>query len=151
MQRAQRDTRRQVMLRKLAACVFGSIALIALAASAAPATAAPEPLVIQVMKGQTALTPDGTVLVPIRARCYPPLDAFEIDVSVEQGSSFGSTILGQPEAPLCDGRWHRMVVTVAAETGGFVVGTATVGSFIGAFDPNVGDVDATDDVTVKLK
>jgi hypothetical protein len=114
-------------------------------------TAAPEPLVIQVMKGQTALTPDGTVLVPIRAHCYPPLDAFEIDVSVEQGSSFGSTILGQAEAPLCDGRWHKMVVTVAAEAGGFVAGTATVRSFIGGFDPNDGDVDATDDVTVKLK
>jgi hypothetical protein len=116
-----------------------------------PSAAAPEPLVIQVMKGQTALMPDGTVFVPIRARCYPPLDAFEIDVSVNQGTSFGSTILGQAEAPPCDGRWHRIAVTVAAETGGFAAGPATIGSFIGAFDPRDGDVDATDDVTVKLK
>lgn len=139
------------MLRKFVACVFGPVALVALAASAAPATAAPKQLVIQVMKGQTALMPDGTVLVPFRARCYPPLDAFEIDVSVAQATSFGSTILGQSGAPPCDGRWHRTVVTVAPEVGAFVAGTATVGSFIGAFDPNVGDVDATDDETVKLK
>jgi hypothetical protein len=126
-------------------------ALAAVLFIAPPSAAAPEPLVIRVMKGQTALMPDGRVLVPIRARCYPPLDAFEIDVSVAQGTSFGSTILGQAGAPPCDGRWHRTVVTVAAETGGFVAGTATVGSFIGAFDPNDGDLDATDDVTVKLK
>lgn len=140
------------MLRKFVACVFGSVALIAIAASAAPATAAPEPLIIQVMKGQTALAPDGTVLAPIRARCHPPLDAFEVDVGVQQPTAFGSAVLFDTGFPLCDGRWHRTTVTVAPETGVFVAGRATVFAFIEAFDPTGGgDVDATDAETVKLK
>ncbi len=106
---------------------------------------------IQVMKGQTVLTPDGTVLAPIRARCYPPLDAFEVDVAVRQLSAFGSAVLLGTTFPPCDGRWHEAIVTVAAETGGFVAGTATVTAFIGAFDPSEGDVDAADAETVKLK
>ena len=140
-----------MVLRKFVACVFGSVALVALAACAAPATAAPEPLVIQVMKGQTALIPDGTVLAPIRARCHPPLDAFEVDVSVQQPTAFGSAFLLGTEFPPCDGRWHRTIVTVAAETGVFVAGTATVTAFIAAFHPSVGDVDAADAETLALK
>jgi hypothetical protein len=138
-----------LMLRKFVACVFGSVALVALA-SAAPATAAPEPLVIQVKKGQTALIPDGTVLAPIRARCHPPLDAFEVDVTVQQPTAFGSAVL--TEFPPCDGRWHRTIVTVAPEAGEFVAGRATLSAFIAAFDPITGtDVDAEDAETVKLK
>jgi hypothetical protein len=140
------------MLRKFVACVFGSVALVALAASAAPATAAPEPLVIQVMKGQTALIPDGTVHAPIRARCHPPLDAFEVDVGVQLPTAFGSALLFDTGFPPCDGRWHRTIVTVAAETGVFIVGRATVTAFIAAYDPiEDHDVDAADAETVKLK
>lgn len=103
------------------------------------------------MKGQTALAPDGTVLAPIRARCHPPLDAFEIDVTVQQPTASGSVLLLGTEFPPCDGRWHRTIVTVAPNTGVFVAGTATVFAFIGAFHPTEGDVDATDAETVKLK
>jgi hypothetical protein len=140
------------MLRKFVACVFGSVALVALAASAAPATAAPEPLLIQVMKGQTALTPNGTVLVPIRARCHPPLDAFEVDVGVHQPTASGGTVLFDVGFPLCDGRWHRTIVSVAPETGEFVAGRATVDAAVQAFDPiEDEDVEAVDAETVKLK
>jgi hypothetical protein len=140
------------MLRKFIAGVFGSGALVALAASAAPATAAPEPLLIQVKKGQAALTPDGTVLAPIRARCYPPLDAFEVDVGVRQPAASGSAVLFDVGFPTCDGGWHRTIVTVAPETGVFVAGRATVTAAIQAFDPmEDADVEAVDTETVKLK
>jgi hypothetical protein len=139
------------MLRKFVACALGSVALAAFAASAAPATAAPEPLVIQVLKGQAALSPDGTVLAAIRARCHPPLDAFEVDVTVQQPTASGSVLLLGTPFPPCDGRWHRTIVTVAPDTGVFVVGTATVFAFIGAFHPTEGDLDATDTEAVRLK
>jgi hypothetical protein len=36
-------------------------------------------------------------LMPIRARCDPPLDAFEVNVSVRQPTALGSTLmLGTP-------------------------------------------------------
>jgi hypothetical protein len=140
------------MLRNLVASVFGSVALVAFAASAAPATAAPKPLVIQVMKGQTALTSDGTVLAAIRARCHPPLDPFEVDVGVQQATASGGAVLFDVGFPPCDGRWHRTIVTVAPETGEFVAGRATVTAFIQAFDPvEDEDVEVGDTETVKLK
>jgi hypothetical protein len=139
------------MLRKFVACVFGSVALVAFAASATPATAAPQRLSIQVMKGQAALTPEGTVLVTIRARCHQSLDAFEVNVGVRQPPVFGSVLMLGTEFPPCDGRWHRTTVIVAPETGVFVAGTATVEAFIAAFHPREGDLDATDAETVRLK
>jgi hypothetical protein len=128
------------------------ILCLAFFALSAQATAAPARLVIQVKKGQTAVTPDGTVLAQIRARCHPPLDAFEVDVSVQQPAAFGSAVLFDVGFPTCDGRWHRTIVTVAPETGVFVPGRATVFASIQAFDPvEDADVDATDVETVKLK
>jgi hypothetical protein len=127
-------------------------ALTAVLLIAPPSAAAPKPLVIQVMKGQTALTSDGTVLVPIRARCHPPIDPFEVDVGVEQPTASGGTVLFDVGFPPCDGRWHRTIVTVAPETGEFVAGRATVTAFIQAFDPvEDEDVEVGDTETVKLK
>ena len=140
-----------LMPRRFLACLACSVALVAFAAGATPATAAPERLSIQVMKGQATLTPEGTVLVTIRARCHPSLDAFEVNVGVRQPPVFGSVFMLGTEFPPCDGRWHRLTVTVAPEAGEFVAGTATVGAFIAAFHPREGDLDATDSESVRLK
>jgi hypothetical protein len=130
--------------------VLGALAAVLLILP--PAAAAPKPLVIQVKKGQTALTPDGTVLVQIRARCHPPLDAFEVDVGVQQPTASGGAVLFDVGFPPCDGRWHRTIVTVAPETGAFVPARATVTAAIQAFDPiEDEDVEAEDAETVKLK
>jgi hypothetical protein len=131
--------------------VLGALAAVLLILP--PAAAAPKPLVVQVMKGQTTLTSDGTVVVPIRARCHPPLDAFEVDVGVHQPTASGGTVLFDVGFPPCaDGRWHRTTVTVAPDAGMFVAGRATVTAAIQAFDPiEDEDVEATDEETVKLK
>ena len=65
---------------------------------------------------------------------------------------FGSAFLLGTEFPPCDGRWHRTIVTVAAQKGVFVAGRATVTASIAAYDPiEDADVDAADAETVKLK
>ena len=85
------------MVRRLAGLV--SVALLVLvpatSASAAPegtakAGGAGNQLVVKVLAAKVDLNADGTVSVPLRVRCSPPLDAFELDVSVRQGTTFGS-------------------------------------------------------------
>jgi hypothetical protein len=112
----------------------------------------PEPLSIRITKGQIRLEA-GVVVVPFNARCRPPLQSFELDVSVLQGATFGSTVILQAGVVPCDGRWHRMISRVSAQVGGtsFLSGSAVVDAFLGANDPNQGgDQEATDSVNVTL-
>jgi hypothetical protein len=106
---------------------------------------------VRIAAAQVEVNADGTVSVPLRVRCSPPLDAFELDVSVLQGSTFGSVNLIGTEFPVCNGRWQRTTLTVSPEAGAFGPGPATVGAFLGAFDPVAGsDVSAEDSVTITL-
>src|SRR3712207_8414051 len=50
---------------------------------------------------------DGTVSVPLRVRCDPPLYAFELNVSVVQGSTVGSFTQVGGVLPTCTGKWER--------------------------------------------
>ncbi len=128
--------------------------------SATAATAAPQPvaaatsaryrLVVEVSRGQVQLAAGGTVVVPVRARCQPPLGAFELIVSVRQGAVFGSVVLLGTGFPPCDGRWHRTTVAVAPEVGSFVAGRATVEAALSAFHPTKGDLIVFETVTVRL-
>ena len=137
--------------------VLAVLALVPVTASAA--VAAPQPAVradattleVRIMAGQVELNADGTVSVPLRAKCSPRLDAFELDVSVGQGSTFGSVILIGTEFPACTGRWQRTTVTVSADAGTFGPGPANVSAFLGAYDPVAdSDLAAENAVSVTL-
>lgn len=105
---------------------------------------------MKISTGQVQLAANGTVLVPLRARCQPPLGAFELNVSVGQDAVFGSVFLLGTGFPPCDGRWHRLTVAVAPDAGSFVAGVATVDASLSAFDPVEGDLIVFDTVTVRL-
>jgi hypothetical protein len=129
----------------------GLLVLVALlAVPAAPAVAA-DALVVQIRSGQVTLNPDGTVSVPLRVRCAPRLDAFEVGVGVRQGSAFGGTSMLGGAFPACTGKWQQTTMTVTAESGTFVSGPATVTAYVAAYDSVAGhDVDAEDTATVRL-
>ena len=137
-------------MRRTIAGVLLALTVAALLGVAAPASAATA-LTVRVMKGQTTLIDDGTVDVVLRARCSPPLGTFEVDVSVRRGSTFGSSSIVQSGVVPCDRRWHRMIVNVAAETGGpFTSGFATVDVFLGANEGGGADVSAEVSTGLKL-
>jgi hypothetical protein len=118
---------------------------------AAKAGAAGNRFVVKVVTPKVDLNADGSVSVPLRVRCSPPLDAFELDVSVRQGTTFGSVSLLGTAFPACTGAWERTTVTVSAEAGTFAPGSATVDVFLGAFDPVAGgDVSAEASAAVTL-
>ena len=50
----------------------------------------------------------------------------------------------------CDGRWHRITVSVLAEVGSFTIGSAIIDVFLGVHDPMAGDLEARDTITVRL-
>ena len=139
------------LLRALLAAVMG--AAVVLVAPSASADTNPEgTLAVDVLERSVRLTTGGAVVVPLRARCAPHLDAFELDVSVTQGTRFGSTNRIGGAFPVCDGEWHRTAVTVQAESGRFSTGWARIGVFLGAFDTVEGtDTEATDTTRVWLR
>jgi hypothetical protein len=115
------------------------------------AVAARPPVDAKIVRGKVELLADGSVRVPFRVRCQPPLQAFEIDVGVNQGGVFGGVTMIAPGIVPCDGFKHAMTVDVTAEEGSFGPGPATVGLFVGAFDPVIGiDVEGVDSATVRL-
>ncbi len=133
----------------------GLLLLVALVGvPAAPALAA-EPLVVQIRAGQVTLNADGTVSVPVQARCTPPLYAFEFGVDVRQGDTVGGVSTLSGPFPTCTGKWQRTTVTVTAQIGTvltFGPGSATVGVYVAAYDPvEDHDVIAQDSVTVRLR
>jgi hypothetical protein len=117
---------------------------------AAPAVAA-DALVVRIRASQITLNADGTVSVPLRVRCATELDAFEVGVSVRQGSTFGGFSVLGGEFPACTGKWQQTTLMVAAESGTFVSGTATVTAYVAAYDTvEDHDVFAEDSETVRL-
>jgi hypothetical protein len=133
---------------RVLAGLFVVVALVVI--PSAPAVAA-DALVVQIRAGQVTLNADGTVSVPLRARCSPPLGAFEFGVGVRQGSVFGgSSVLGGG-FPACTGKWQRTTLTVTAESGTFVSGPATVTAYVAAYDSvEDHDVIVEDSATVRL-
>jgi hypothetical protein len=109
------------------------------------------PAAVNISERPARIGRDGSVPVKVWARCEPGLQAFELDVSVGQGSAFGSTtIIGPPDVIVCDGLWHPILVRVLPERGSFRSGRATVDAFLGIFDPSEGDLEATDSATIRL-
>jgi hypothetical protein len=119
-----------------------------------PATsvaAAPEKVVVQIVAGQVSLEADGTVSVTLRVRCSPPLYAFELGVTVAQGTTFGSYSLVGIPFPVCTGRWERITISVAPDMGTFSPGPATAFVYLGVYDPDAGsDLSGEDSVNVRL-
>jgi hypothetical protein len=107
---------------------------------------------VQIRAGQVTLNVDGTVSVPLRARCSPPLGAFEFGVGVRQGSTFGGVSLLGTNFPACTGRWQQTTLTVTAESGAFTRGRATVTAYVAAYDSvEDHDVFVEDSETVRLR
>jgi len=139
------------MVRRVAGVLVLAMLALVPATEAVAAPAGGTTLDVRIMASQVELNPDGTVSVPLRARCSTRLDAFEVDVSVAQGGTFGSEILIGTPYPVCDGRWQRTTVTVSADTGTFGAGQASIGVFLGAYDPIAdADLEAVDTATVRL-
>jgi hypothetical protein len=136
------------MLTRILTGLFALAALVL--APAAPAVAA-DPLVVQIRASQVTLNAAGTVSVPVRVRCTPPLYAFEFGVGVRQRDTVGGASTLRP-FPACTGKWERTTVTVTADTGTFVAGTATVTAYVAAYDPvEDHDVIVEASATVRLR
>ena len=105
---------------------------------------------VDISHGDTRLRSDGAVPVSVFARCQPGQQAFELDVSVHQGTVSGSATLLGPGLTPCDGTSHRIRVLVSPDVRAFAAGPADVEAFLGVFDPDEGDLDATDSATVQL-
>jgi hypothetical protein len=105
---------------------------------------------VDIVEQDTRLKTDGSVPISVSALCRAGQQAFELDVSLQQGSVFGSVTLLGPGLMPCDGARHRLTVRVTPETGSFVPGAADVGVFLGVFDPDEGDLDLTDTATIQL-
>ena len=134
------------MIRRAA---IGILATCLMWGSAPAASAAGDPIVVKIITN--AQIDGGEVLVSLRARCEPRLSAFELDVTVRQGSAVGSTSIVEAGVVTCDGHWQGVEVPVAPFGGSFTTGTATVDVFLGAFDQVQGDLDGTDAETVRVR
>jgi hypothetical protein len=108
------------------------------------------PVLVKISRAPARIGADGSVPVVVFARCRAGLNAFELDVSVQQGAASGSESILGPGVTPCDGRWHRSAVRVSPDAGSFAAGAATVDVFLGAFDPVEGDLEATDTGSVTL-
>jgi hypothetical protein len=113
--------------------------------------AARDVLVLRISRAHVELDATGNVLVPLRAKCQPPLYTFELGVGVAQDSGSGSVVLLGTRFPPCDGHWHRTTVSVPPFAGSFGPGQATVQAGLQAYDPEGDhDIGVSDTVTVKL-
>jgi hypothetical protein len=139
------------MVRRIAGLLVLAMLALVPATEAVAAPAGGTTLDVRIVAAQVELNADGTVSVPLRARCSTRLDAFEVDVSVTQGGTFGAVNLIGTPFPVCNGRWQRTTLTVSAEAGTFGPGPASVGVFLGAFDSVAGvDLAAEDTAAVRL-
>ena len=115
------------------------------------AVGAPPPLTMTVtLSTDPAVLQDGAVDVVAWTTCSTGLTAFEFDISVSQGGSFGSTIQRTRDVVPCDDTAHRSVVRVPADIGAFVPGAATISAYFSGNNGG-GDIEATDEVTVPLR
>ena len=140
--------------------VFG-VAVLLVGVVAWPA-AAREPAQVRINKGSSALQ-DGNARIALRARCDANLAAFELDVTVQQGSVIGEVSTVQAGVVTCDGGqvrrveafrtdggWHRVNVVVVPTAGEFSRGRAQVFVFLGVFDQSAGDLEARASGSVRL-
>ncbi len=94
------------------------------------------PIEVRLGTQPVRLTGTGMVLLAVRVRCSPGVQAFELDASVSSGSAFGSvTRLAPPAIVPCDGRWNRATIKVAAESGTFTVGRAAYEVSVFGYSP----------------
>ena len=139
------------MVRRIAVVFVLAVLVLVPATGAVAAPPGGTTLDVRIGASQVALNADGTVSVPLRARCSAPLDAFEVDVGVTQGGAFGAVSLIGTPYPVCNGHWQRTTLIVSPQAGAFGPGRASVEVFLGAYDPvDDSDLDAGDTATVRL-
>ena len=103
------------------------------------------------LKPDVARMDDGIVEVIAWTTCSPGLTAFELDLSVNQGSSFGSQSMLFSGVVPCDGLRHETRMSISAETGRFEPGPATLSAYLAANQGGGGDIEATDEANVTLR
>ena len=117
-------------------CVLAALGIGVLTSGAATAGESTPTASVRIVDRPAVLRADGGLRLAIAARCDPNLQAFELDVSVEQYQASGFlTKLAPPAVVLCDGFRHRQRVIVYPFSGTFAPRNATVSVFVGFYDP----------------
>ena len=117
-------------------CVVAVLGIGVLPSGVATAGVSAATASVGIVDRPAVLRADGGVRLAIAAKCDPRLQAFELDVSVEQYQASGFLFrLAPPAVVLCDGLRHRQRVVVYPSSGTFAPGNATVFIFVGFYDP----------------
>lgn len=146
------DQRVRMYKRVMVATIAAAISLLQVPGTASPAAGSPAVPTLSVeLSPDPARLNDGAVKVVAWTVCSPGLTAFELDLSVNQGSSFGSQSQLFRDVVPCDGVRHRTSMTVAPDIGSFGPGPATLSAYLAANENGGGDIEATDEVTVPLR
>ena len=115
------------------------------------ATAAATGMSVQLARWPAVLRADGDVVVTAWTTCPVGLTAFEFDVSVVQGASYGSTVNLERDVVPCDGVRHRHKVVVEPALGSFAAGDATINAYLSGNDGQHGDTEAYDETGVAIR
>ena len=135
------------LVRVLLAAVMGTAVVLVAAPVASADTNSEGTLAVDVLQKGVRFASGGVVVVPLRARCAPDLDPYELNVGIYQGATYGGTSRVDIDYPRCDGQWHKTTVRVSGENGRYRVGFARVTVYLGAYNTATDrDTDADDDV-----
>ena len=145
----RRSRRRHTMSSTVRRITLFAVAALLVGLVAWPA-AARESAQVRINRGGSSLLQDGTARIALRARCDANLAAFELDVTVQQGTVTGEASTVQAGVVTCDGAWHRVNVVVVPTSGAFSGGRAQVFVFLGVFDQDAGDLEARASGSVRL-
>lgn len=113
--------------------------------------AATAPTLTVELKPDVAKFDEGVVEVVAWTTCSPGLTAFELDLSVNQGSSSGTQSMLFAGVVPCDGVAHETRMRISAQIGTFEPGPATLSAYLAANQGGGGDIEATDEAEVALR
>ena len=135
-----------------AALAAASLAIAPGVASAATSATGEPEVDVRVVKSQVTLGPYGGAYVKVRIRCDAPLDVYEVDPSIQQGTSYAVETIPQGGFPVCDGRWHGQRIYLPLVAGPPLQhGPARVSVFVGVYNPiTTTDQDVEIQVNVRL-
>jgi hypothetical protein len=106
---------------------------------------------IEIARWPAVLRSDGRIAVTAWTRCPVGLTAFEFDITIGQGSSYGSNLKLVRDAVPCDGVRHQYRVLVEPALGSFTTGEASISAYLSGNDGQHGDTEAYDEAIVAVR